>query len=211
MRSSHINHQCHATSLASYWIGRILLNILGWKVAGEVPPGGKFVLVGAPHTSNWDFPIGLATLYVFRLRVTWVGKDSLFNWPFGGFMSWLGGIGVDRNHPAGIADHLANSIKDTESMVLVITPSGTRGKRAYWKSGFYRIALAADVPLLCGSLDYQSKTARLGLSFKPTGDLKSDMDRIRDYYKDLSAAYPENSTPIRLREEDDQPLPNIDS
>ncbi|TVO76945.1 lysophospholipid acyltransferase family protein [Sedimenticola selenatireducens] len=211
MRRSTINHQCHTTSLISYWVGRILLSILGWKVEGEVPPGCKFVLVGAPHTSNWDFPIGLATLYVFRLHVTWVGKDTLFKWPFGGFMRWLGGIGVDRSHPAGVADHLANRIKDAQSMVLVITPSGTRGKREYWKSGFYRIALAADVPLLCGALDYQSKTARLGLSFKPTGDLKSDMDRIRDYYKDMSAAYPENATPIRLREEDDLPLPNKDS
>jgi 1-acyl-sn-glycerol-3-phosphate acyltransferase len=210
MRSAQISHQCHASSLVSYWIGRLLLGIMGWKVEGEVPPGSKFILIGAPHTSNWDFPIGLATIYVFRMRVTWVGKDTLFKWPFGWFMRWLGGIGVDRGHPAGVADHLANSIKDADSMVLVITPSGTRGKREYWKSGFYRIALAANVPLLCGALDYKSKTAHIGLSFKPSGDLKNDMDRIRDYYREMSAAYPENSTPIRLREEGDPLFSNKD-
>ncbi|MCW8891562.1 MAG: lysophospholipid acyltransferase family protein [Sedimenticola sp.] len=208
MLSPKITHQSNPSGLIKYWVGRILLTLMGWKVEGELPAEKKFLMIGSPHTSNWDFPIGLATLYVFRLRISWVGKDTLFRWPFGGFMRWLGGIGVDRAHPAGVAEQLAKQLAEAEHQVLLITPSGTRGKRAYWKSGFYRIAQAAGVPIVCGSLDFRTKTARVGLTLRPTGNLHADMDKIRAYYADTTGKRPENSTPIRLREEDETPLPN---
>ena len=210
MQSPKLTHQSNPSGLIKYWVGRILLTLMGWKVEGALPADKKFLMIGSPHTSNWDFPIGLATLYVFRLRISWVGKDTLFRWPFGGFMRWLGGIGVDRANPAGVADQLARQLAEADKQVLLITPSGTRGKRDYWKSGFYRIALAADVPLVCGSLDFRTKTARVGLSFRPTGDLKADMDKIRNYYADTTGLRPENSTPIRLREENEADLPSHD-
>lgn len=207
MRSSRITHDCPATNLISYWFGRFILTLMGWKVEGEIPPGGKFVLIGAPHTSNWDFPIGISATYLLRLRINWVGKHTLFRWPYGGFMRWMGGIAVDRSRPAGIAEQLAEQLRKADRMVLAITPDGTRGRRDYWKSGFYRIAQAAGVPLLCGSLDYASKTARIGLCFAPTGDIQADMERIRAFYANATGARPENHTPIRLHEELEDPLP----
>jgi len=210
VRSSRITHDCQPASLISYWIGRLVLTLLGWKVEGEIPPGGKFLLIGAPHTSNWDFPVGIAVTYLLRVRITWVGKHTLFQWPHGGIMRWLGWIGVDRSNPAGVAEQLAQQLQAADRMVLAITPDGTRGRREYWKSGFYRIARAAGVPLLCGSLDFSSKTARVGLCFMPTGNIPADMERIRAFYADVSGANPENHTPIRLREELENPLPRQD-
>lgn len=207
MRSSRITHDCQSTGLISYWIGRLVLTLMGWKVEGEIPRGNKFLLIGAPHTSNWDFPVGIAATYLLRLRVHWVGKHTLFRRPYGGLMRWLGGIPVDRGHPSGVAAQLARQLQAADRMVLAITPDGTRSRRKYWKSGFYRIALAAGVPLLCGSLDYASKTARIGLCFVPTGDIAADMARIRAFYADVAGAHPENHTPIRLREELETPLP----
>ncbi|MCW8943406.1 MAG: lysophospholipid acyltransferase family protein [Sedimenticola sp.] len=210
MLGPQITHQSNPSGLIRYWVGRILLTLLGWKVEGHLPADKKFLMIGSPHTSNWDFPIGLATLYVFRLRIAWVGKDTLFRWPFGGFMRWLGGIGVDRSNPAGIAQQLARQLAEADRQVLLITPSGTRGKRTCWKSGFYRIARAANVPIVCGSLDFRTKTARIGLSLMPTGDITADMDQIRANYANTTGLHPENSTPIRLREEQDAPLPPSD-
>ncbi len=201
MRSPSITHECPSTGIISYWIGRLILAIMGWKIEGELPPGRKFVLIGAPHTSNWDFVVGIAVTYVLRVRVHWIGKHTLFRWPYGAFMHWLGGIGVDRTHPAGVVEQLADQLRRAERMVLLITPDGTRSKRECWKSGFYRIALAAKVPLLCGSVDFSSKTARIGLCFEPTGDVAADMQRIREFYAGVSGAYPEKSSPVRLREE----------
>lgn len=201
MRSARIAHDCPSTSLVSYWIGRLVLTLMRWKVEGEIPAGRKFLLIGAPHTSNWDFPIGIAVTYLLRVKIHWVGKHTLFRWPYGGFMRWLGGIGVDRSQPAGVVHQLAQQLRAAERMILAITPDGTRGRRDYWKSGFYRIALEAEVPILCGALDFSTRTARLGLCFMPTGDMAADMERIRTFYDGVTGARPQNHTPIRLREE----------
>lgn len=174
----------------------------GWDVVGQVPAGGKFVLIGAPHTSNWDFPFGLAALYIYRLKVSWMGKDALFRKPFGGVMRWLGGIAIDRDSPHGVVEQITEQFRNSQKLVVLITPSATRKKRDYWKSGFYRIACAAQVPILCGYLDYKRKQAGLGLSFVPTGAIKNDMDRIREFYQGIQGKRPELTTRIRLQDED---------
>jgi len=185
----------------AYWIGRLILALFGWDVTGKVPEHKKFVLIAAPHTSNWDFPIGLAASYIFRLKVSWAGKDALFNHPLGWFMRWLGGISIDRSSPNGVVQQMANSFKTSERCVIAITPSGTRKKAARWKSGFYWLALEAQVPIACGVLDYGRKTASIGLTFMPTGDAKQDMDKIRAFYAGTQAKVPQNVTPIQLKEE----------
>ncbi len=173
----------------------------GWDVVGQVPAGRKFVLIGAPHTSNWDLPFGLAAVYIFRMKISWMGKDTLFRKPFGGSMRWLGGVAINRDNPHGVVDQVAKQFRDSGKLIVLITPSATRKKRDYWKSGFYWIAHAAQIPILCGYLDYSRKEACLGLSFVPTGEIKNDMERIREFYKGRQGKYPALTTRVRLREE----------
>ncbi|MGD8381446.1 MAG: lysophospholipid acyltransferase family protein [Syntrophobacterales bacterium] len=201
MLSSRITHNGPTSGVIKYWIGRIWMGVFGWDVVGQVPVGDRFVFVGAPHTSNWDFPFTLASVYIFRLRISWLGKDTLFKKPFGGVMRWLGGIPVDRTSEQGVVDQIARQFSESDRLVLAIGPEGTRKRRDYWKSGFYWIAYTAQVPLLCGYLDYVQKKACLGLSFVPTGDIKKDMDRIREFYEGIQGKHPELTTRIRLVDE----------
>ncbi len=175
--------------------------ITGWRVTGEVPPYKKFVLIGAHHTSNWDFPFGLAMTFIFRIKTQWMAKHTLFRWPMGIFMRALGGIAVDRKRSQGITEQMTQALEQADKMVIMIAPSGTRKKAPHWKSGFYRIAHQANVPIVCASLDFKHKVANIGLSLMPSGDVKKDMDRIREYYKDIQARYPDKVTPVRLAEE----------
>ena len=201
MHRHNITHNGPICGFIPYCIGRVWMRIFGWDVTGQVPPGGKFVLVGAPHTSNWDFPFTLATLYTFRLKISWLGKHTLFKKPFGKIMRWLGGIPIDRSSEHGVVDQIVKQFNESQKFAVTIAPSGTRKKRDYWKSGFYWIAHTAQVPILCGYLDYSRKTACLGLSFVPTGDIKKDMDRIRGFFVDIRGKNPELATPIRLFDE----------
>jgi 1-acyl-sn-glycerol-3-phosphate acyltransferase len=196
-----ITHNGPISGFIPYCIGRIWMWIFGWNVIGQVPHGGKFVLIGAPHTSNWDFPFTLATLYIFRLKISWMGKDTLFKKPFGKIMRWLGGIPIDRSSEHGVVDQIVKQFNESRKLVVTIAPSGTRKKRDYWKSGFYWIAYTAQVPILCGYLDYSRKTACLGISFVPTGDIKKDMDRIREFFVGIRGKNPELTTRIRLLDE----------
>jgi len=201
MHRHKITHNGPISGFIPYCIGRVWIRIFGWDVIGQVPHGGKFVLVGAPHTSNWDFPFTLATLYIFRLKISWMGKDTLFKKPFGKIMRWLGGIPIDRSNEHGVVDQIVKQFSESQKLVVTIAPSGTRKKRDYWKSGFYWIAYNAQVPILCGYLDYGRKKACLGLSFVPTGDIKKDMDRIRRFYVGIRGKNPELTTRIQLLDE----------
>jgi 1-acyl-sn-glycerol-3-phosphate acyltransferase len=176
--------------------------LFGWDVVGQVPPGSKFVLIGAPHTSNWDFPFTLATASVLRMRISWMGKDALFRRPFGSIMRWLGGIAVVRDAQHGLVDQIASRFGESEELVVAIAPCGTRKSSDHWKTGFYWIAQTAQVPILCGFLDYRSKRAGLGLSFIPTGDIASDMDRIRDFYRGVQGKRPELASAVRFIDQD---------
>ena len=202
MLSPRVTHTGPVSGTILYWIGRFWMWLFGWDVAGQIPPGGKFVLIGAPHTSNWDFPFALAALYVFRLKISWLGKHTLFRKPFGSVMRWLGGIPIHRESQQGVVDQIVKQFGTSQQLVVVLAPSGTRKKRDHWKSGFYWIAHSAQVPILCGYLDYQQKKACLGLSFLPTGDVKKDMDRIRDFYEGIQGKHAELATRIRLIDED---------
>lgn len=202
MQSIKITHDGPSTGLLVHWIGRFWMWLAGWKVVGKIPRGSKFVFVGAPHTSNWDLPFTLAAFYVLRLKISWLGKDKIFKKPFGAIMKRLGGIPINRDSKHGVVDQITGQFKKAQQLVIVVPPSGTRKKKDYWKSGFYWIAYNAQIPILCGYLDYPRKEAGLGLSFIPTGNLKKDMDRIREYYKGKRGKYPDMESTIRLRDED---------
>jgi 1-acyl-sn-glycerol-3-phosphate acyltransferase len=184
-------------------IGRAWLRAFGWHVEGELPDEAKAVFIAAPHTSNWDLPFTLAVAWSLRTNISWIGKESLFAPPFGAFLKALGGVPIVRGKNANQVESIANAIeKEEDGVYVVIAPAGTRGKRDHWKTGFYRIAERADVPLLLGFLDYKGKRGGLGPAFKPSGDLAADMDRIRAFYADKVGKHEERMGEIRLREEE---------
>ena len=160
------------------------LRLTGWKVTGSLPPGvSKCVLIAAPHTSNWDLPYTLMVAFDLRLHVYWMGKQSIFSPPFRGVMMWLGGIPVDREKSTNLVAASAEAIRNADRpLQLVVPPEGTRSKERYWKTGFYYIALAAEVPIVMAYMDYAKKMSGLGLVVKPTGDIDADMAVIKAFY-----------------------------
>jgi 1-acyl-sn-glycerol-3-phosphate acyltransferase len=163
---------------------RTFLRWRGWQIQGSLPPeASKCVLIAAPHTSNWDLPYTLMVAFCLRLRVHWLGKASLFRWPFGALMRWLGGIPVDRSRSNSLVASAALALVNAKTPVqLVIPPEGTRGKTRHWKTGFYFIALEAKVPILLAYMDYTRKVSGLGPVFVPTGDVHKDMAEIKLFY-----------------------------
>jgi len=183
------------------FIGRAFLRIFGWREEGERPRAASFVLIAAPHTSNWDLPFTLALSYVYDVPIRWAGKHTLFAFPFGPFMRLLGGIPIRRDRRQNRVQQLADLFRDNPGLVLVVPTEGTRSRVDRWKSGFYHIARAANVPIVCGYLDYARKRGGFGLELWPSGDVHADMERIRAFYADKTGKYPENFGPVRLREE----------
>jgi 1-acyl-sn-glycerol-3-phosphate acyltransferase len=196
-----VNHNGPVCGIVKCCISRTIMWLVGWKVTGELPEDKKFVLVGEPHTSNWDFLLMFGAAYSLRLNVSWLGKNTIFKKPFGTIMRWFGGIPIDRSARHDLVSRTAELIKEKERIVLVIGPSGTRSKREYWKSGFYWIAQTANVPVLCGYLDFVNKVVHVGLVFTPTGNVKYDMDKVRKFYKNIRGKHPELETDIRLKHE----------
>ncbi len=187
-----------------YWISRLYLWFFGWKVEGALPPSPKVIVIAAPHTSNWDMPHMLAVGWNLRMSVSWLGKREMFPAPVRAFFMRLGGIPIDRSSTSGVVGQVVENFEKADGLYLVVPPSGTRGKREYWKSGFYHIAVGAKVPLLCSFLDYSRKVGGVGLCFVPTGNMTEDMDRIREFYDGIDGKYPELQSRIRLKEEDEQ-------
>lgn len=182
-------------------IGRAYLRLTRWRIDGAVPRPRRFVLIAAPHTSNWDLPFMLAIGWAYGIRVKWMGKHTLFRPPFGWLMKSLGGLPIDRRAPHGVVGQMAERFAQSEELMLAIPPEGTRGLREFWKSGFYEIAKAADVPIVLGYLDFGGKVGGMGPAIRPSGDVVADMDRIREFYSDKTGARPELFAVPRLRAE----------
>ena len=164
----------------SKWI----LRRAGWTLSGEMPGNTpKSVIIAAPHTSNWDLPYTLLVAFALELNIHWMGKIQIFRFPFNGIMRWLGGIAVDRSKSNNMVSASADVLRQAlGELHLVIPPEGTRSQSRQWKTGFYYIALEAQVPIVLGFLDFGRKTAGLGPAFVPTGDLQTDMVSIKNFY-----------------------------
>lgn len=160
------------------------LRLAGWTVEGQLPPHAhKSVLIAAPHTSNWDLPMTLMVAFSLGLHPRWMGKASIFRAPFGGFMRWLGGIPVDRSQSNNLVESSAQAIRESQQpLQLIVPPEGTRAKTRHWKTGFYYIALSAQVPIVMAYMDYSTQRSGLGPVFEPTGDVEADMARIKAFY-----------------------------
>ncbi|AEG45479.1 1-acyl-sn-glycerol-3-phosphate acyltransferase [Isoptericola variabilis] len=173
-----------------------------WTLRSEPAPREAGILVGAPHTSNWDFVLMLAIAWRLGLDVRWLGKHTLFRGWRGPVMRALGGIPVDRRDPSRVVADVLERVRRGEVFHLVVTPEGTRSGSG-WKSGFYRIAREADLPVTLGYVDRTTMTTGLGPTIRLTGDVRADMDRIRAFYADKAGVNPELRTEPRLRSEDD--------
>ena len=160
------------------------LRLKGWTVEGSLPANAeKCVPIAAPHTSNWDLPYTLMVAFVLRLEVYWIGKQSIFKPPFKHTMQWLGGIPVNREQSNNLVAASAQAIKDADGMLqLVVPPEGTRSNARYWKTGFYYIALGAQVPIVMAFLDYTHKRSGLGPLLHPSGDIDKDMLEVKAFY-----------------------------
>ncbi len=160
----------------------LILKIMGWTAVGKEISDPKLVLIGAPHTSNWDFPLMLMVVLKLRLKVFWMGKKELFRFPFGWLMRWLGGIPIDRSKSNNVVDQITREYAEQRELVVLVPPEGTRSKVDRWKTGFYHIAKNANVPILMGYVDAPKKEAGLADFFTPTGNLEQDMQEIRKFY-----------------------------
>lgn len=181
---------------------------LGWRVSGyrligQPLPDGPGIVIGAPHTSNWDFFAVLAAMWTQGRPMRVLVKKSWFRPPVGWVLRAVGGIPVDRDNPAGVVEELTSRVRHgTGEGLLVMAPEGTRSRRTYWKSGFYRIALGANLPVTLASIDAGRREVEIGPTLRMTGDVHSDMDRIRAFYADKFGIHPDRRTEPRLRAED---------
>ena len=164
------------------WLGRTALALFGWRIEGTIPNLPKFVIAVAPHTSNWDFVVGMAAMFALDLRLTFIGKHTLFVGPFGWVLRWMGGIPVDRSSPHGVVDASVRAFAESSRQVLAIAPQGTRRNVAHFKSGFLHIAHGAGVPVLAAALDYGERCVRLGPLWKVGADLEAERERIETFF-----------------------------
>jgi 1-acyl-sn-glycerol-3-phosphate acyltransferase len=172
-------------------IGRLGLAILGWRFEGEVPDRPRLVIVVAPHTSNWDFLVGLFAAFSLGFHFRFLGKDSLFRPPLGWFMRWTGGISVNRKAPDGVLEAAVASFRK-EAFLLAIAPEGTRRRVDRWKTGFWRIAHEAGVPIWTVALDWSRRVVRLDPAFQTTDDREADLRVLRSRYSPGMARNPED-------------------
>ena len=184
------------------WFGTAFLRVAGWKTEGTTPLEPRYVIIAAPHTSNWDLPFMLAMAFVFDIRVRWMGKHTLFDSALGPLLRRLGGVPVVRHAPEGVVAQMVARFAEEPALVLMVPAEGTRSHVEHWKSGFYRIARGADVPVCLSFLDYGRKVGGIGPTMRLTGDVRLDMDRIRAFYDGVQGLHPTKVGRIRLREED---------
>ena len=176
------------------WLGKYFLYILGWQVNGEiagVKDGENLVVIVAPHTSNWDGALGLATIIGLDARISFIGKHTVFRFGLGWFLKSLGGIPVNRSVPGDVVLKIVKKIKNNPGTLFAMAPEGTRSKVSEWKSGFLRIAKEIQANVLMASIDFSAKEILLGDIYIPTGDNEKDIEEIKKYYLSFAPKYPD--------------------
>ena len=183
-------HQTVIVRTPVRWLALLFFWLTGWQAEGCKPEAARYVVIAAPHTSNWDFIYTLGLAFIFRIELKIMMKDAWFRGPLGPLFRWLGALPIDRKRSRNVVGQSVAAFQSASRMVLVVPPSGTRRKVAYWKTGFYHIARGAGVPIALGFLDYGRKVGGFGPLFHPTGDIDRDMAVIRDFYRPIVGKYP---------------------
>jgi 1-acyl-sn-glycerol-3-phosphate acyltransferase len=172
------------------WFAQLLFRLSGWRTEGSVPQPLRFVIIAAPHTSNWDAVILVTAAYIFNLKLAWFIKDAAFVWPLGSIVRFFGGVPIDRSARRNVVAQAIDQFAARRHFVLAVPPEGTRKHSTHWKTGFYHIAHGARVPIVLGYIDYRRKVAALGPSFVPTGDIDADFEVFADFYASVTPKYP---------------------
>jgi 1-acyl-sn-glycerol-3-phosphate acyltransferase len=174
----------------------LVLRLRGWQVVGQRPIADRFVVVAAPHTSAWDVPLMLAAALQVGVRLHWLGLSSYFRWPVAGLLRWLGGVPVDRGPSADRVQQGARLIAAYEQIGVALAPEGSRGLVPHWRTGFYHLAVAANVPVVLTALDFRRRRATIGPALLPSGDLEADLGLIRAFYEGVEGRFPAQQGPI---------------
>lgn len=185
-------------------VALLLMKITGWKTDGDLPDVKKYVLVVAPHTSNWDLFYGILIAFAYRLEVYYMAKHQLFKFPFGPIMRWLGGIRIDRSHAGNNVMQTIKKFQENECLVIAVPPEGTRSKAPGWKSGFYHIAHGAGVPMVFAFIDYARKAAGIKGMLYASGNIEDDIQIIREMYKDVKGRFDDQKNEIRILSDEAQ-------
>lgn len=180
----------HRGSRCGPRIARGLLSLGGWRVSGVLPPCPRFVVIVAPHTSNWDFLVAVLAMFAVDLRVSWLGKHTIFRFPCGTVLRWLGGEPVDRSAPERAVAAAIERLREGQPWVLGLAPEGTRRRADHWKSGFHRIAVGALVPIVPVWIDYQAREVGIGAPFNPSLDEAADVAELRALFRKEMARHP---------------------
>jgi 1-acyl-sn-glycerol-3-phosphate acyltransferase len=177
-------------------IANMIIDIAGWKVSGEIPQVDKAVYIAAPHTSNWDGFWMIVGKIALGVEAQFLAKHTLFWWPLGNVLKCIGAMPIDRSRGAGVVEQLIAVFENNERFYLALAPEGTRKRVPYWKTGFYRIAVEADVPIVVAFIDYAGKKMGIGELFMPTGDPETDLQYLLNFYAPFTPRRPENMGPI---------------
>ena len=187
----------HRIAGLALWLG-------GWRPEGDPPVLDKYIIVAAPHTWWWDGFWMLAFAWWWGVQLKWLVKSTAAWGPFGWFLRSVGAVPVDRSGPQGLVGALVREFGKRQSLIVSIPAEGTRARKQYWKSGFYHMALQAKVPICLSLLDYGGGRGGFGPCFIPSGNIRADMDMVRDFYRTARGRIPDRFTPPKLKEEDGQ-------
>ena len=179
-------------------ISRIILRLWGWQLDDRLPDADRYVMIGYPHTSNWDFVLGMLARWALNLPLNWVAKHSIFWGPFRPILIAMGGVPLNRKTTHGFIQKNIELFEQREKFILGLMPEGTRSKTERWKSGFYHIAHGANVPIALAYLDYKNKIIGVGKVMEASGNIAADFEIIRDFYKDKTGYHPENQSDIKF-------------
>lgn len=175
----------------SCWLGKATLKLMGWQFSGEFPKHKKMIIAVAPHTSNWDFVIGIAVAFTLKLKITFFAKSSLFIPPFSVLLSRWGGLPIKRQKAHGMVEQMSEKARQADKMILCLAPEGTRGKRENWKTGFLHIAYNADMPVFLVAFDYKKKRIELGPVLTISENIPLELQRIYQHYHTVHAKFPD--------------------
>lgn len=186
-------------SVFMHALAKLLFRLFGWRTEGTLPNSLRFVVIAAPHTSNWDAFIMLTAAYLFRVKLAWFVKDAAFVFPLGPLVRFFGGVPIDRTARRNVVDQAIARFAAQKRLILAVPPEATRKHSPSWKTGFYYIAQGAGVPIVLGYVDYRRKVAGLGPAFTPTGDIEADFRVFEAFYAGVTPKFPEHRGVVAVR------------